>query len=304
MVAAPSRLLVHWQEAVVSLKESVVSGVISGSIVALATAFVGVQVGKQWQEQAAYLNPSCDSPHGLRQVPPGQLTASDDVPGREPGDLHLPIKVLDGYTGSIWVPTRRPKEAGESSYVPYFGPSGSTLTLTLKESADVRLICVNNGLGSGDPRYENWGKSRTLRVWKDDSPDAAMEVALMALPVELSESLQEGGHHLGEARSDHLQVMNAYAGEANTSYDPDVCKKVIERALRRTYPDDAERGEDVNHFVDRRFTELYAVKDGAQPQYEPGCLEDPAVRAGLSEVVLYEKNPKDPAPRWINLLRP
>ena len=177
-------------------------------------------------------------------------------------------------------------------------------------------MCVNNALGSGEFRYTNWGKVRTLHVWGDGSSEPEPRV-LQALPWELSETQQEAGRNLGETLQVRLRIGDAYAGEATTAYDPDICRRVIERELALAYKRPGETVDDFfatptdpagvaalkerQTFLAGKFKELYPTAKGLQPRYERGCLVSPTPKVGLSEVVLYTPDPNDPGPGWFPL---
>ena len=208
------------------------------------------------------INPTCSNAVGLSPVPPKDVSVSG--PERSP---NYAVRFADdGYLGSIWVPPLLSKEDasrdGYSEYVPAFFPDDarSTVTLELNEPTDVQLVCVNNGFGAGDTRYENFGKVRTVQTWADRS-DSRTTTILSYLPPEESSALQETGNALGEVGSVHIRLLDAYSGKDVVTYDPDQCGRKEKR---------------------------YKVKGGVQPLYEDGCVLSASPKAGLSEIVLYK----------------
>ena len=276
-------------------KQATIGGVISGVAAAAIIGACGIAFGERWSEEAQYLRPTCASPKGLRQIPPATVTASDTSRRRDAKDTNLPVKVLDGYSGSVWTPTdtsitwadvpapvepspepssvalampknmlvwprssspspspsaspSRTHASVASRFVPRVNADESTLILLLESRTDVRLVCVNNALGSGEFRYTNWGKVRTLHVWGDGSSEPEPRV-LQALPWELSETQQEAGRNLGETLQVRLRIGDAYAGEGKRDRAREVLERARSTALGQSHQSLAEE-------IDERLADL------------------------------------------------
>lgn len=211
------------------MSDSMGKDIVVGLIVAAVLGVSGVAYGANIVQARQYMNADCDRAKGLRPIPQNQLVAQGT------GVAHYdPDMAIDGYGGSQWSPPtssiKAPDHKGISKFVPVF-PNDQTSVLMIqfadpKRSQDIQLICVNNGLGNGDERYENWGKAKTIIVWPDDKKNFVKTAVLQAIPVEQSEDQQEVARKLGTVHSVHLQIVDAYAGKDVISYDPDRCQKV------------------------------------------------------------------------------
>ena len=247
--------------------------IIGALVGAAALGALGVVYGQSLADGGEYLNPSCDHAVGLTPVPLADLTAS----GPQVQSRYGPERAIDGYTGSAWIPPLESKAEKEQSHVSKFVPvfhhevEQSTLTLTLAGEQDVRLVCVNNGLGSGQVRYENFGKVKTVRVWKDAEEEKAKTAILVSMPTSSSDRSQEVADTLGPSTSIHLQLVDAYSGADVVSHDPNHCSSVTD-----------ERD--------------YASVGGNQELFERGCIVGATPQAGLSEITLYVRDPSDPVP--------
>ena len=219
-------------------------------------------------DRIARLNPTCEKAQGLRPLAPDELSAS----GPSRSKHYAATSAVDGDAGTVWVPPLRnledPTLKGFSPWVPvFFGTEQlSTLTLTFKKPHDVSLVCVNNGFGAGDTRYENFGKVRTTMTWGDQG-SAKVTAILSSFPVEDSDMLQRADADLGKVTSVHIRLIDAYAGRDVLTYDPDQCGK-------RT-------SGDSKYKVD---------EDGVQHLYSAGCILSASPKAGLSEVAVYSSD--------------
>lgn len=276
-----------------------VSGVVAGVVATVIIALAVDHYGDRWATQQDYLNPSCAHPKGLRAVPSSSLAASGSTKDDE--KFNRPSKAVDGYAGSVWLPPTKPPAEETSHVLPVFDASTNTLSIKFLDGAhEVRLVCVNNGLGGEEKRFQNFGKVKSLKVWADNETSKAITAALTSLPFERSGDLQDAGTDLGTAKIINLQVIDAYAGNTNIFHDPDVCESLVADDARREF-DKGSRESSVTFekYKLRYYDEHYKRIDNNQPLYEPGCIVGATPSAGLSEVVLYEPDPNDPAPGWV-----
>lgn len=152
---------------------SLAGGVLTAAVVASA----GIALSERVAEASAYLNPTCDSPRGLRPIPTTDVEAQgptikiDDNGNGKPD--YPANRVLDGYEGSAWMPPIASKKDRPIEFRPVFVEGENVLTLKLiGPRRDIKLICVNNALGASIFAYENWGKARTVVFWVgDQEPD-------------------------------------------------------------------------------------------------------------------------------------
>jgi hypothetical protein len=140
------------------------------------------------------------------------------------------------------------------------------LTLKLRAPTDVELVCIVNGLSNTYTNYENWGRVRTVTIWKDDSADTKTAV-LQSLGADTFPNAQFAARRLGTTTELHLRVEDAYAGLTQESYDPDVCfgKKAPAIIAKMSIPDG---------FI-------------GEPRYSEGCIEAPSPNAGVADIYLY-----------------
>lgn len=258
------------------MSNSAVADLGVGVILAALVGAGGVLYGATISEARGYIYPDCSDARGLRPISSQSLSASG--PGIQ---SYGADKAIDGYLGSQWSPpTVAPKAAkrnGLSPFIPVYSREAgdSALQIAFKDGKDrdVLLVCANNGLASGDERYENWGKVRTVTAWTgEQSSSDARTAVLQNLSVDRSESYQEVARDLGPITELNIEVVDAYAGKEVISHDPDRCSKFLRKR------DNPRRdGHD-------------------QDTFARGCILASARQAGLSEVILYEDDPADGPP--------
>lgn len=205
-------------------------------------------------------NPTCEVPTGLSPLP---TTAIRSASGQQSAPLYGATKAIDGFGGSIWVP---PFETDGKHPVPQFIRGEDTLTLTLDKPHDIRLVCVVNGLANSFINYANWARVRTVTV-RGDGADSAQTSVLSSLGTDSFPNSQLAGKALGSTRTVSIQLVNAFAGQTEESFDPDVCFTDGSAAVKR--PPGMTR----------------------QPRFAQGCIVDPSPKAGLADVFLYEPGP-------------
>ena len=148
------------------MSDSAMKDIIVGLVLTAVAGAVGVVYGAQLTQAREYLQPTCTNPTGLRPIPRADLNVTGIGTKNYPA-----LAAIDGFGGSEWSPpmvtdTNAPDHHGINKFVPVFSssPEQSTLTLTLSTPHDIKAVCITNGLGNGDERYENWGKVRTLHI--------------------------------------------------------------------------------------------------------------------------------------------
>lgn len=251
-----------WSNMSAGLVGGILSGVVASAIVILlASTFFADRIAGA----ALLVNPTCDSPRGLKPIPKDQIltpggTALAGVPG---ATSYAPAEALDGYGGTLWIPELAPSTSKHP--VPEFAAGEkSRLTIPLKSSHDVRLVCVVNGLANTYNNYENWGRVRTLRTWSDDDANQ-QTVVLQSLGADNFPNAQFAGRDLGNTTHVVIELVDAYAGLTEESHDPDVCVK---------------KGWNPSPAI--------TPQNNAQLEFDQGCLISAVPWAGLSEVYLYE----------------
>lgn len=249
---ARSRRL-DFSNAVVS---GVVSGIISGCILWAAATYLSNQYSDTLDTYLTRLHPTCDAPGDLTQVPAEEISAQGGGTGAD--------AVIDGYFGSIWLPKTERDPA--TPHIPTFASDASnrSLTLVLATTEDIRLVCVNNGLGNSESNYQNWGRVRSVAVASGAQTEPARTTVLLSLPVAEMQRMQEAARDLGPIDNITIRAESAYGGMTIETFDPDHC------------------GQD---------SDRLRLEDGetAQSRFVTGCIRAPVPRAGLSEVVLYAR---------------
>ena len=255
---------------------SVAGGLLTAALVASA----GIALSERVAEASAYLNPTCNSPRGLRPIPTTDVEAQgptikiDDNGNGKPD--YPANRVLDGYEGSAWMPPIASRNDRPIEFRPVFVKGENVLKLKLTgPERDIKLICVNNALGASIFAYENWGKARTVVFWVGGQEAGRGRVSvLQALPSSEFQRTQEVADNVGVATELNLQLIDAYSGIATTSVDPDHCGDVLSKQERAKYE-----------------SKKYAQDALLEP-----CIVAATPHAGLSEVVIYEIDDNDPPP--------
>lgn len=235
----------------------VVTSVTTGVIAAGVTALLAFVFREPISAYVAEQNPTCDAPTGLVQVQSTDLS----VVGQGDTVDHQPENAVDGYLGSLWVPPRRPESLQAHQALFFEDEAQNTIHVTLPEPTEIALICVNNGVANNREAYENWGRVRTVAVWRDRSTDADV-TTLASLPPDAMQTAQQVAEDLGTTDHFTMQVKDAYAGSTIQGFDPDWCGGESER-------------------VSRPGGETVQLRD------ERGCLLAPSPRAGISELTIF-----------------
>ncbi len=256
-----------------NLTSGVVGGVVSGIVVVIALGWWAPQLSDRLQE----VNPTCDQPRGLVPLTRGDyLEGSAAAEGYAQDKTFGADKVLDGYPGSIWIPSLPPaneREAQLGNKVPVFDSQNGNniLTLHLSKSNDIELVCVVNGLGTSYFRYQNWGRARTVSVWAEDEKQKETTV-LKSLGADDFSNAQMAAKRIGVTKTVHIRLDDAYVGLIVETSDPDVCYE----------------GQDVAKLVDNLAT-IDGKKMGREPQLDRGCFARATTKAGLADVFLYRR---------------
>jgi hypothetical protein len=250
-------------------------------------------------------NPTCASPRGLREVDivkaEAGSTQSKTEDGERPPRVSFDRKVdyvaeaaVDDASNTVWIPeivndypwestddsseessTRRT----EISREPRFLTEGDAnrLTLTLDDSADVRLVCVVNGAALWYISYQNWGRVRSVEVWGDDGRKT--RGILQSLGSEDFPNAQVAGRNLGDTRTIRLELIDAYAGIRVENYNARAC---LDGATLTS-----EAGSDqepLDWFLAQRKVKLAG---GVLSMWPGGCILEPKVKAGIADVRVY-----------------
>jgi hypothetical protein len=232
---------------------NVLSGAIGGIIAAVVILVASLLFQGRLSNLATRFNPTCEHPAGLVEV---RIQADDQADSPT-------FQVSDGDFGTMWQPQLEPSPA-KSPHQAFFEPDPDTRTLDVRvpDNSHVRLVCANNGLANDRTHYQLYGKVRTVEVWGDNSTKHE-RTTLGVEPTESMQQMQEVGRNLGSPHAVHLRLVDTYAGETVTTFDPDDCDTLS--AERKRQPD----GET------------------AELLYSRGCIRAAVPQAGISELVLF-----------------
>lgn len=242
-------------------------------------------------------NPSCASPRGLRQVQIVEAEAGSTQAIDEDGDqaahvetdareAYVADNAIDDASNTVWIPEIVNDDLGtdgdyesddeRTSREPEFRTTdhANRLTLTLDETADVRLVCVVNGAALWYTSYENWGRVRTVEVWGDDGGKKLG--TLQSLGSEDFPNAQVAGRNLGDTRTVSLDLIDAYAGIQVENFSLRACLDGAEV--------DGSTVEARQWFKDQQQVKL---DDGILYRWPDGCILEPKVKAGIAEVRVY-----------------
>jgi hypothetical protein len=248
------------------MSAGLVGGILSGVVAsAIVVVLASTLFADHIANAALAANPTCASPERLKPIPRSDFDEPRGTAqgGGSPANYDA-RQAIDGYGGTIWVP--RLAESKAKHPLPSFVPGEqSQLVLPLRSSHDVRLVCVVNGLANAYVNYENWGRVRTLKVWADAR--SSQTFVLQSLGQDNFPNAQLAGKNLGRTTAVILEVVDAYAGLTEESFDPDVCLK---------------------NFRDNPGTTPGRARESVQFAFEQGCLVPDTPMAGLAEVYLYE----------------
>jgi hypothetical protein len=202
----------------------IVTGIVSGLVVALAF----VALGPEFAEQAALRNPTCDDTRGAIPVPATVVNIPDapapdgtvqmdpanelyvEVDGSETSPTHpFPESVtegdwdlenvVDGNTRTVWVP-HDDEVASRTAH----------LQFRLSEASDISLVCVVNGNPVSDVLYQNSGRVRTLSLTTDI--DEEQRVVLKSLSLDEMQNFQTLLDDAGEIESLGFEILDSYPG--------------------------------------------------------------------------------------------
>ncbi len=239
---------------------NVTAGFVGGLLASLALVALLAWQSDRIARLTIASNPTCEVPTGLSPVPAKDIKSAT---GPQLAPLYNPGKAIDGFGGSIWIP---PIKTDGVHPIPEFVQGQDTLTLTLDEPHDVQLVCVVNGLANSFTNYANWARVRTVAVSGDNKGSVQTSV-LSSLGTDSFPNSQLAARALGTTRTVSIRLVNAFAGQTQESFDPDVCFK------------DGSKG----------VPKLSGMS--WQPRFEQGCIVDPSPNAGLADVFLYEPSP-------------
>lgn len=236
-------------------------------------------------------NPTCAAPRGLRQVAVADARAGSTqakvadgntggVVSTDPGSHYVARFAVDDASNTVWIPEivndLDEDGANEPSREPEFltADGANELTLTLDERADVRLVCVVNGSGLWYTSYQNFGRVRSVQVWGDDDDDKELGI-LQSLGSEDFPNTQVAGRNLGDTRTIHLELVDAYAGIQVENYNARACLDgATVEADRRA----------LDEFI---ATQRVRLAPDVLYRWPDGCILEPKVKAGIAEVRVY-----------------
>ena len=287
------RLAAHLPAWLVDASAGFVAGVLSTIIVLGLLTWKAQTVA----ELTLGANPTCAAPHGLRQVDivdaeagSTQAKEADGDTGGEVSDKSTSHYVAefawDDASNTVWIPEivndveEEVEDDGyETSREPEFLTTGGAnqLTLLLEETADVRLVCVVNGAALWYVSYQNWGRVRTVRVWGDEG-DKKLGI-LQSLGSEDFPNAQVAGRNLGDSRTIHIEVVDAYAGIQVENFNARACLD----GATVTSADGTEH-KALDWFLDQQVVEL---DTDVLNRWPDGCILEPKVKAGIAEVRVY-----------------
>lgn len=232
--------------------------IIFALLTSLLTAFFLALWAPNIATYVSLFRPTCEDPRGLTEVPHGELTATAES---EEASDYPASAVLDGRVANVWVPpllppAERPAWMSAREDFGVVDTGRSNLTLTLKEDADIQLVCIVNGLSNSYANYVNWGRVRSVQAWTGESPEPMLSV-LKSLDEGSFQSFQDVRVPRGVTGEIVIQVRDIYEGQQTVSVDPDIC---------------GTRAE---------------VGEGAQND-PVGCNLNATPKAGIAEVKVYE----------------
>lgn len=257
----------------------VIASLIAGLLVALVLALLAqVWLKDEIHRWLVSRDPTCAEPGDLVPVDGTQLRAAESA---EDASIQIaeggatPEDAIDGYMGSWWVPDLdSPRADGNDRHTWHVArlstvPEARTLTLTLPEQMDVRLVCVVSGLPESDTRYRMHGSVRALSIWGAFGDRS--QSTLQRLGAQQMSYFQEaGGESIGFTDEVHLRVDSVFSGQTVETFDPDDCL-VAETA------------------AEHRMASL-ADEETPQRRFAPGCIRAPVPAAGLAEVMIYARD--------------
>ncbi len=271
-----------------------VGGLLASLILVLLLAWQADWVAARTLEA----NPSCDSPRGLHRVTVREATGASESDQHDPTEVEaergdLPVyaaaRAVDDASQTLWIPPLVPAtakdgtEQRDKSRTPHFRAEEgqNVLTLHLAAAADVRLVCVVNGATLWYTSYQNWGRVRTVKVWGRSEDDAQVTI-LRSLGSDDFPNAQQAARGLGNTDVVNVALLDAYSGQRVENFNAIACL------------DDAGPRTDGEETQLDRYTAAQEYKldqdEGIKYRYEPGCILEPKVKAGLAEVYLYAKD--------------
>jgi hypothetical protein len=255
-------------------RADVSSGLISG-ILASVIILAGLSWKAEWvAEQTLAANPTCSSPRGLREAQVvGATAGSEHTPNYTAGNA------IDDAGHSMWIPRILPK-TDEDDYSPRFDmdDDANVLALHLKDEADIRLVCVVNGSVHWFTSYQNWGRVRSVEVWGREADNRRLGI-LQSLGADDFPNAQLAARNLGETDVVHLALIGSYTGQRVETFNAAAC---LDGAVVEEID-----GQQRNALPDFQDAQDIDFADGINLRYEPGCILEPKVKAGLAEVYVY-----------------
>jgi hypothetical protein len=236
-----------------AFSSQVVSGALGGVLAVVLVAVFGLWQQDRIEVWLSQSFPDCGNTSGLQAV--------DVASAIGPESEHPADDAVDGYFGTIWIPPLKPDPDHNHRAVYLDDPAQRTIELHLADSADVRLVCVNNGLGHDPVAYSNYGKVRNIEVWTDRDSQHR-RTTLPVLPDNEFQGMVDAATRLGDAKVVYLQLVDSYIGVTAETFDPDACNVEAEHAK---------------------------PLDGETPElrFDRGCINAPAPEAGLSEITVF-----------------
>ena len=268
-----------------------IAGVLSSIIVLLLLTWKAETVA----ELTLGANPTCASPRGLQQV--GIVSAKagstqakvadgdiDEEPSTDPDTHYIARFAVDDASNTVWIPEivndLDEEGADETSREPAYRTEGDAnrLTITLEQQADVRLVCVVNGAALWYTSYQNFGRVRTVQVWGASDEDKKLGI-LQSLGSEDFPNAQVAGRNLGDTRTIHLELIDAYAGIQIENFNARACL-------------DGATVTSVDGTEQKALTWFEAQQDvrlagDVLLRWPNGCILEPKVKAGIAEVRVY-----------------
>lgn len=284
------RLAAHLPAWLVDASAGFVAGVLSTIIVLGLLTWKAQTVA----ELTLGANPTCASPYGLRQVGIVAVEAGSTQAKVADGDTGGEVSVdpqthyvarfaVDDASNTVWIPEivndDDVEDERETGREPEFltADGANQLSLSLQEPADVRLVCVVNGAALWYISYQNFGRVRTVKVWGDDG-DKKLGI-LQSLGSEEFPNAQVAGRNLGDVRTIHIEVVDAYAGIQVENFNARAC---LDGA--RVTPEDGKEQKALDWFLDQEAVEL---AEHVLKRWPDGCILEPKVKAGIAEVRVY-----------------